>query len=191
MAPRAAGQLSPAAQQMMAQFRLINDQLLATIKRDRAKYLEISSQLTAKDLFVDNLLRGNHKAAANAIERTKPLPINSARSWEEEATRFGLLYLAGLKAKDAAFADTQWKQFTETLARGDRDGRYFAAVAEGKQPFDMQRARIATINPSLKRVVLFALARKFPDHAKELELLARKLDFERDDVSLCLRYVTE
>ena len=36
-----------------------------------------------------------------------------------------------------------------------------------------------------------ALARKYPQHGKELNELSKKLDFERDEISLCLRYVTE
>ena len=185
------GQLTPAATQAVAQMRLGLDRMLATAQRDRAKYLEISGRMTGKDLFTENILRGDPKAAAASVEPAVPLPISSARNWEMEATRAGLLYLGAFKAKDAALADQQWKRFTDALGRGDRDGRLYAAMATGKQPFDLARAKDAVVVPSLKRVALAALARKFPEHAKELEPLAKKLDFERDEVSLCLRYVTE
>ena len=189
--PRVMGQMTPAGQELINQLRLSFEILLAEARRDRTKYLELSAKMTAKDLFTDNILRGNHKGAAAAIAPNRPVPVNSARDWEQEATRVGLLYLAGLKAKDAEFADSQWKRFAESLGRGDRDARYFAAVVSGKQPLDLSRAKTANLQPTLKRVVLAALARKFPEQAKELDPLAKKLDFERDDVSLCLRYVTE
>jgi tetratricopeptide (TPR) repeat protein len=184
------GAAVPVDHQFAAQMRLLNEQMLAEAKRDRTKYLEISAKMTGNDPFTDNLLRGNYKAAAQAVSGagTTPLvPLN----WESHATHAGLLYLAGLKAKDGAFAEEQWKRLVEALAKGDRDGRFYAAIASGKLPFDLAAAKDATVNPSLKRVVLAALARRFPEQAKELNALSKKLDFERDEVSLCLGHVTE
>jgi tetratricopeptide (TPR) repeat protein len=189
--PRGAGQLTPAEAQLTAQLRLTFELMLAEVKRDRAKYLELSAQLATRDQFTESLLRGDYKSAAAASEPTAPIPINLSRNWEQEATRVGLLYLAGAKAKDAAFAETQWTRFAEALGRGDRDARNVSAVANGPKPLDLTTVRNATIQPSLKRIILAALARKFPEHAKQLDSLAAKLDFERDKVSLCLRYLTE
>jgi tetratricopeptide (TPR) repeat protein len=186
--PQFVGQLTPSAAKMAAELRITFEMILAAVKRDRAKYLELSARLSIKDQFVDNFLRGNYKAAA--VDSVKSAVTKSARDWEQEATRAGLLYLAGVKTKDAAFADAVWKQFGEALARGDKDARGYAAFVNGKA-LDPVWAKSSTIQPSLKRVVLAALARKFPEHAKELDPLAKKLDFERDDVSLCLRYGTE
>jgi tetratricopeptide (TPR) repeat protein len=185
--------LAPQAAQMAAQMRLSLEQTLAEVKRDRAKYLELAGRMPGSNKFAVSLLRGDPKAAAAAAaaEDHGPVTPNAARNWELEAERAGLLYLAGLKAKDAAFADAQWKRFAAALARGDREARLYAAFAEGKKPVDVARAKSATITPSLKRVVLAALARKFPEHAKDLDPLSKKLDFERDEISLCLRYVME
>jgi hypothetical protein len=136
-------------------------------------------------VFAESLLRGDYRAAAGA-EGVHPAP-----TWEEEATRAGLLYLAGRKANDAAFADGQWPKLVAALDRGDREARRLSAIAAGRQPVDVARATAAAVEPGLKRVVLAALARRSPGHAAELDALAKKLDFERDAVSLCLRFVTE
>src|SRR5262245_1897629 len=188
LAPIGPGRMNLVDAQERAQRRLERELVLAAVKRDRAKYLELAGKVTEKDPFAERVLRGNYKAAGKA---ETPAVVNTARDWEQEATRAGLLYLAGLKAKDAPFAEEQWKRFTAALGRGDREARLCAALSEGKQPFDVARAKSATIAPTIKRVVLAALARKYPEHAKELDALSKKLDFERDDVSLCLRYVTE
>ena len=184
--------LGPDAVRMLEQMRLRNELTLAEVKRDRAKYLELTVKLIDKDQFTESLLRGSYKSAAVAGRGTVgPKEQNVALNWEIAATQSGLLYLAGRKANDAAFADEQWKKLLAALGRGDRDGRLFAAMAGGQQPFDVTKAKAAAVGPNLKRVILSALARKFPEHAAELNTLAKKLDFERDAVSLCLRYVTE
>jgi tetratricopeptide (TPR) repeat protein len=184
------GVKGPVDNQFAAQMHQLNLQLLAEVKRDRGKYLELSTRMTAKNTFVDSLLRGNYLEAAQ-VQSPARTALLAASGWEMEATHAGLLYLAGLKAKDGVFADDQWTRLVDALGKGDRDGRFYAAIASEKQPFDLAGAKDATVNPSLKRVVLAALARKFPVHAKELNALSRKLDFERDEVSLCLGYVTE
>jgi hypothetical protein len=172
------------------QARASMDQTLALARRDGAKYLELAARSGATDRFAENLLRGDYKSAA-AADPAGPNDLRPSLDWEVEATRAGLLYLAGLKAKDRAFAETQWAKLVETLGHGDREGRYYSAVAAGKEPFDLARVKEAPVHPSVKRVVLAAFARKFPADAKELNELSKKLDFERDEFSLCLRYVTE
>jgi tetratricopeptide (TPR) repeat protein len=177
----------PAALNFKAQIRASLDLELALAQRDRGKYLELSARALAKDEFAVGILKGNHTAAANAPS----FRAGGPREWETDATRTGLLYLAGLKAKDAAFADEQWKKFGNALGKGDRDARRLAEVAAGKQPLDSKWLTNATIRPDVKRVILAALARRFPAHAKDLVPLSKKLDFDHDSTSLCLRYVTE
>jgi len=188
--PRVVRHGDPVDTQAAGSFRTGLEKTWALARRDRAKYLELADKTNGRGMFGPALLRGDYKAAA-AVDNSAPIQISVARDWENEATRAGLLYLAGLKAKDAAFAAEQWKRFTDALGKGDRQGRFYAAVANGKQPFDLATVKGAPVIPSLKRVVLTALARKFSAQAKELDPLARKLDFERDEFSLCLRYVTE
>src|SRR5262249_53153970 len=133
------------------------------------------------------ILNGNHKAATNAAA----LGSLGPRDWEYGAIRTGLLYLAGLKAKEDSFADEQWKQLGKALLKGDHEARRLADVVTGKQPLDPKFITELVVRPEVKRVILTALARKFPMHAKDLILVAKKLDFEHDSTSLCLRYLTE
>jgi tetratricopeptide (TPR) repeat protein len=171
----------------MTQYRAALDILMALAQRDRAKYLELSDRIGKKDEFTVNILKGNHASAAAFL----PFFDAGVFSWEPEAARAALLYLAGLKANDASFAGTQWKKFVEALGKGDREARRLAEVTAGKQPLDPKWITNATFRPEIKRVILAALARKFPAYAKDLTPLAKKLDFEHDSTSLCLRYLTE
>jgi tetratricopeptide (TPR) repeat protein len=163
--------------------------LLAEVRRDRAKYLELVRRSDSPDRVAQNVLTGNYKSATQSAPN--PKAIRPAGDWEDDATRAGLLYLAGLKAKDQTFADQQWKRLVDTLGRGDREARACAAVADGKKPFDADRIKGSLLQPSVKRVVLAAFARRFPAGAKELNAMSKQLDFDRDEYSLCLRYVTE
>lgn len=181
---------SPAFAQAAAQYRVELEMVLAEVRGDRAQYLELANRSTNKEDFVVHLLRGEHLKSAAANAKTEKV-ISVARDWEVNATRSGLLYLAGLKAKDAPFAETHWKAFAESLNKGDRAGRMLGAIADGKQAFDWEKVKDSSINPSTKRIVLAAFAKKFPQNAKELGELAKKLDFDRDEYSLCLRYVME
>ncbi|HEX3151013.1 MAG TPA: hypothetical protein VHR66_23235 [Gemmataceae bacterium] len=173
------------------QARASMDMLLAEVRRDRVKYLAAAAQALTPDRFAQNILVGNYKAAVLPGAPAVPGAPRMARDWEHDAARAGLLYLAGMKAKDKTFADAQWKRFVDTLSTGDREGRACAAFASGAQPFDLAKVKEMPMEPSLKRVVLAAFAQKFPANAKELNALATKLDFERDEISLCLRYVME
>jgi hypothetical protein len=47
------------------------------------------------------------------------------------------------------------------------------------------------IDPKQKRVLLAVVARRQPEQAKDVLELARKLDYQRDVTSLCLRQVLE
>jgi len=169
-------------------FRQSMDLMLAEVERDRSKYLAHAEKSNATDGFAVKVLKGDYKGAALVPTGAGRLGF---RDWEFAVARPGLLYLAGMKEKDAAFADEQWKKFAEALNQGDREGRYFDAVANGKQPFDLTQTTRAAMSPATKRVVLAAFARKYPANKQPLERLAKKLDFERDEVSLCLRYLME
>jgi tetratricopeptide (TPR) repeat protein len=184
--PRVGGRMNTGPMQ----FRASMDRMLAVARRDRAKYLELWAQAGLPDRFTESVLRGNYKSAG-ATDPAGPKEIRPTLDWEGDATRAGLLYLAALKAKDQAFADVQWPKLAEALGRGNRQARFYAAVAGGKEPFDAARVKDAVVHPSVKRVVLAAFARKFPADAKDLDALSKKLDFERDEFSLCLRFVTE
>jgi hypothetical protein len=55
----------------------------------------------------------------------------------------------------------------------------------------MEHLRRLAMEPRNKRVVVAVIAKRFPEHCKELLTLARKLDYQRDPTSLCLRKVLE
>lgn len=170
-----------------AEMRSTMDAFMALVQRDRAKFLALAEQGLARDQFTVALLKGDLKAAAS----TPPAPKGSALDWKTEALRAGLLYLAAVKKKDAALADEQWKKFGEALAQGDRDGRRLARAVAGKEALDAGWMLESMFRPSLKRVLLAAMAGKFPAHAAKFNPLAKKLDFDRDSTSLCLRYLME
>jgi tetratricopeptide (TPR) repeat protein len=186
LAPRLGGPMGPMAVQVRANL----DLNLAVARRDRAKYLEVAGRAGSPDRFAEYFLRGDYKSAA-AADPAAQKDLRPTLDWDGEATRAGLLYLGGLKVKDQALADAQWAKLIDALGHGDREARRYAAVANGKEPFDLAQVKDANIHPLVKRVVLAAFARKFSAHAKELDALSKKLDFERDEVSLCLRYVTD
>lgn len=173
--------------QLVAEFRAVVDSEMALAQRDREKYLALAAQGMARDPFSANILKGDPKAAAGAAADQKLLPFD----WEAEASRAGLLYLAAQKKKDAALADEQWKKLGEALSHGDREARRLGRAVAGKEPFDAVWVRDSIFHASLKRVLLSALARKYPAHAATFIPLAKKLDFDRDSTSLCLRYVME
>ena len=65
------------------------------------------------------------------------------------------------------------------------------AMLAGRQPVNQERLRKLPIDPLDKRVLLVVVARRFPDQAKDLLPLARKLDIFADGTSLCLAKVME
>lgn len=70
---------------------------------------------------------------------------------------------------------------------GRRDERLIQQMILKKIPFDIEKVRKSVSNPQDKRVVVHLAAKWIPEHAKELRELATKLDFQRDEVSLCLK----
>jgi hypothetical protein len=103
----------------------------------------------------------------------------------------GLLYLGLLKSGDQKTAVEQWQPFLDALQKEGRRGRQCAEVLSGKRPVHMEHLRRLAMEPRNKRVVLAVIATRFPEHSKELLSLARKLDYQRDPTSLCLRKVLE
>jgi hypothetical protein len=84
-------------------------------------------------------------------------------------------------------ANTVYRNF----AKGGRDERRLGEVLAGKQPVNVDVLRRLPIQPEHKRIFLAVVAKAHPEHAKELLDLARKLDFQRDVTSMCLRKVLE
>jgi hypothetical protein len=96
-----------------------------------------------------------------------------------------LLYLEATRTGDKEVADNQWSALLSDLNKSGRDGRLFADVLEGRKPM-AALAQHVLILPTTKRVLLVVLAQRQPGQSEELLNLARRLDFHRDVISLCL-----
>ncbi len=107
------------------------------------------------------------------------------------ASSFALTSLALRKAGQVKRADALMEDYAQYLAQQGRDERKLAAMLEGKQPLDMKMALNAIMSTEEKRLMLLMLAAKYPDHATELNSLSRKLDVQRDDVSLVLKQLSK
>jgi tetratricopeptide (TPR) repeat protein len=112
---------------------------------------------------------------------------NVVKDAHEANVQHALLYLYASKKNDKDLAAAQWKLLLEALEHGGRDRRFIAKVLTGAQPVDFAELRELPIDPGQKRVLLAVVAQRFPSANKEIAALARRLDFDRDEVSLCLK----
>ncbi|HJT78264.1 MAG TPA: hypothetical protein VJ739_13755, partial [Gemmataceae bacterium] len=153
---------------------------LACARGDTARFLELAPR-AGEDKFEAAVLRGNLREATGLVEPAT----------EHTVVQRGLLYLAAMKAGDKKLADEQWALLVAALKKEAGYARQLAALLEGGHPPDVARVRRLVMQPEQKRVVVAALARRYPETAKDLLPLARQLDFEADPTSLCLRKLLE
>ena len=83
-------------------------------------------------------------------------------------------------------ARQQWQAFVTALNKGNRTLRRLGKLLSSPSPPSGPTLVHLAIEPDQKRVFLAAIGKRFPETAKEVLPLARKLDFEPDAVSLCL-----
>ncbi len=164
--------------QEQATLRKSLEPLVCCWENDPAGYLKAAGDPPP---FAAALLRGNLKEAADRLQADGP----------EATADHGLLYLAATRSGAKDLAKAQWDAFLAGLSREDHDHRIYAAMLSGKRPPDARLARRLPVEPNLKRVVLAVLAQRQPDQAKGLLALAKKLNFQRDDTSLCLQKVLQ
>jgi hypothetical protein len=157
------------------------DMVLSCARYDAAKFLEVAPKVNGTSRFEPALLRGKLGEAAGLVDE------NVDRALVQHA----LLYLAALKAGDGKLADEQWALLLTGLGKAHGDPGRLGEVLAGRQKPDAGRIRRLSIPPEQKRVLLVVVARRYPETAKELLPLARKLDFSPDPTSLCLRKVLE
>src|SRR5262249_5865466 len=132
--------------------------------------------------FESAFLEGKFEGAEGFVDKGKS---------ENALVQRGLLYLGLLKSGHQKTAEEQWQPFLDALEKEGRRGRQCAEVLSGKRPVDMEHLRRLAMEPRNKRVALAVIAKRFPEHSKELLSLARKLDYQLDPTSLCLRKVLE
>ncbi|HEV3238176.1 MAG TPA: hypothetical protein VGZ25_14395, partial [Gemmataceae bacterium] len=155
------------------------EMVLAVCRGDEAGYLKTVADHADLTTFEAFLLKGKLTEAADSVD--KELVKSSAY--------LGLVYLFAVKAGDKKLTEKYWQAMVDGLAKGDRDERRASAMAQDKQLFDADLMCRFAIRPDEKRVILAAFAQKYPDKKKPLLDLARKLDFQHDAVSLCLKKV--
>ena len=145
---------------------------------DVAGYLKLTDDTN----YEAALLRGKLKEAA-ALTGGANLTggINTDR-----LNLHGLVYLEAVQAGAKEIADAQWKALLAELKKTGRDYRLFADYLEGRQPPATRLAQRLPIEPNAKRVLLAVAAQRLPEQKQELLALAKRLDFYRDAVSLCL-----
>jgi tetratricopeptide (TPR) repeat protein len=184
------------------------------IRGDKAKAREVMAKIVQQDVperrqqtekELEAMLcccegdrAGYVKKAADAGQQSFELAFLQGRL-EQAATLAGknphdadichaLLYLAATRSKAKELAETHWKALLADLGKQGRDERLLADVLAGRKEPKRALQRMA-IEPRRKRVFLVLLAQRYPAQAKEALALARKLDFQRDALSLCLRDV--
>ena len=140
-------------------------------------YLAALDPNTKSSSFWAMVLEGKlAKAAENVQKDARKVIVQHA-----------LLYLHATKKNEKDLAAAQWKLLLEALEHGGHDRRLLAKVLSGAQPVDFAMLRELPIDPGQKRVLLAVVVQRFPAANKEIAALARRLDFDRDEVSLCLK----
>jgi hypothetical protein len=171
---RKQNQTNPEIQPILAHLEAIR----ACGAGDVQAYLKALPIEERKSEFAPVLLAGDLASAAALIQ---PGVRN------QTATQRALVYLLAVEKKNAPLASAQWKLLLEELAHGDRYHRTLGKVLAGTVPVKPVDVRELLIDPDAKRVLLRVVAQRFPDSAKDLLPLARKLDFHHDETSLCLK----
>jgi tetratricopeptide (TPR) repeat protein len=172
----------PANEQMRKSLERELELALACAAGDVAGFLKLQAEAPDHDPFEAALLADRRKEATGLLEGQKG---------EQAVLERGLLYLAALKAGDPKLAEQQLPLLLADLGKGGRDERRLAEMLAGKQPVNGDILRRLPMQPEHKRILLAVVARAHPEHAQDLLDLARKMDFQRDATSLCLRKVLE
>src|SRR5262249_18231921 len=143
---------------------------------DKAGYVKAAAQAPT---FEAALLRGKLAEAVDLAGVSNP----------DSDAFHGLLYLEATRAKAKDLAQSQWQALLDDLKKRGREEQLLGDILAGKKPFDARLMQRLHIEPASKRVLLAVVAQRYPDHAKELLALARRLNFQRDAISLCLEKV--
>jgi tetratricopeptide (TPR) repeat protein len=147
--------------------------IVCCCQKDVAGYLTRANALGS---FEANFLRGEYQKAGN-----------QPPSQSEDLIDFhGLMYLAGVRTGSKELTDVHWTALLAELNKGARDERRFGELLSGQKQLTKGLAQKLPIQPTNKRVLLAVLAQRHPEQADELLKLAKRLNYQRDAVSLCL-----
>lgn len=132
-------------------------------------YASVEADAYPQIRFERALFEGDYNAAAALLQD----------EYMADATNHLALYICAARAGQSELAATHLTGGAEFLAMGGVEDRYYASVLAGDEPLDIDRAlRLGTM-PGGKRVILAALAIRYPEHAAPLNALARKLNYSR------------
>jgi Flp pilus assembly protein TadD len=152
------------------------DQWKALVKRDAAAYLRATQSAEQPDAFVQALLRNQPQAAAASLRDP---------AGQNEAARFGLLYLCAQRNGTAAVADEAFANYVAALRHAGREGRLTADLLTGAGP-TAEQLKVLAMEVSGKRVAVAVAIRRFPNLRAELAPFAARLNFDFDAEGLCL-----
>jgi tetratricopeptide (TPR) repeat protein len=130
----------------------------------------------AQPSFEELLLVKRYADAAAALDKSEESP-------EKTGPANVLLSLLAGQAGDETLARTRMAAGVVALAAANRNFKPFVGVldpAKGAAPADMAELMNAPLSTADKCVLLTAVAKKYPDRATDLMVLARKLNFHRD-----------
>lgn len=163
--------------------RTMLDAMVACSRGDAKGYLEKVGSSPELYGFTAAFLQGKLDEAASMIRKD-----NAEDALEQQ----GVLYLAARKAGNKMLADTQLVALSEGLGKlGDREAKQVSQILAGKKPYDADYFYRLTVGPELKRVLLLVAAAQEIKEKEKLLGLARALDFQADETSLCLRQLSK
>ncbi|MCC6696806.1 MAG: hypothetical protein IT365_14340 [Candidatus Hydrogenedentes bacterium] len=161
-------ELAGADKNAIRETRRAFDTIRAFASGDRDRYFALLETDTNPEArFQAALHHGDLELASNMVE---------TGDFADEGCHL-VLYILAAKAGRADLAETHLKKGAELLGSGAYEDRTYAAMLLGNEPFDLNRAQRLSVLPETKRVLLAALAIRFPDAAAELNSLARTLNY--------------
>lgn len=159
--------------QEQMQTRKMLDATIAVCQKDVKGYLKAQENTPT---FETAFLRGDMPAAEKMIHPGEHMSV---------AYR-GLLFLEASRSGKKELATTHWSALLVDLEKEGRDERFFADLLAGRKTMAEISPPRSPIEPEKKRVLLTVLAERYPQKAKDLLPLAKRLDYQHDAVSLCL-----
>ena len=134
--------------------------------------MRLYSKPDAAPTFEELLLLKKWDEAADSIEQ---------RTGNGDGPLHILLSLLAGEAGNGALADAERELGVKALEDSNTNFSPFSAALKTEtKTIDPARLIAAAIPPADKCVLLVAVARRFPDQAADLLVLARKLNFQRD-----------
>jgi tetratricopeptide (TPR) repeat protein len=146
-------------------------------QNDLKGYLKSASAEPGPPSFPLVFLQGKLKEAAALAPQTD----------YEAAVCHALVYLGATRSGAKGLAQEQWQALLADLAQGGREERQLGDLLAGRKPLTPRAAQRLLIVPRQSRVFLLVIAQRLGEQSKEVVDLARRLDYHRDPISLCLR----